>query len=791
MPPDPLAEVASPAAPPAPAAPATPAGPPGLREPEVRVEGRAKVTGAARFTADVHRPGTLWLAYARSPIPHARIRSIDVSAARTAPGVHAVITGKEIRPARMGRRLLDWPVLAWDRVRFIGDRVAAVAAETRDQARAAADLVHVEYDELPAILDAAEARAPDAPILHDEADSYRYLGGTRPPSAHPNVQGAQRVTRGDVDAGFAASVRVFEHTFTAPRQHQGHIEPHACLVWFEAGILHVISSNKTPFQLRQLLSESLGLAEALIEVESQYIGGDFGGKGMSLDEYACYFLARATGRPIKAVMDGSDELQAANPRHGATFRLQTGVNGEGRFLAHRSSVVFDGGAYAAAKPSAALTPAGGVLTLGAYAVPSVDLDIVTVYTNTVPAGHMRGPGETQALFASESHVDMIAAALAIDPLELRLRNAIRPGESGPTGVVYHESRAVDVLEALRTETAWGAPVRAGHGRGLAMSVRRPGGGKSTVVLRLRPDATIEVVTGAADQGGGSHTAIRRIAAAALSVAETRVVVTFGSTAAGPEDAGAGGSRLTFVNGRAVEIAAAKLKARLEGLVADRLGVEAGSAALVEDRFLVRSAEGESQVRFDEALEHASTDDVEGTFDSRADDEEAAASFVGYLVEVGVDPETGAVQLDQVTLVADIGTVINPVAHTGQLNGGFVFGLGNALMEELVIDEGKVATVGLNDYKLPTTMDVPPLRTILLPSVAGSGAFGGKMVGELTSGAVTAAIANAIADASGARLSTYPLTAERILAAIRLGAVPEPPVLPDPEEPSGSAGSGRR
>src|SRR5918994_1474022 len=344
-----------------------------LAQPEYRVEGPLKVTGAARYTADVRLPGMLHLAYTRSPMPHARIVSIDTRAATAVPGVHAVLTGADIGFVGLGRQLQDWPALAIDRVRMIGDRVAAVAAESKAAADEAARLVEVEYEELP-LVTLANALDPDAPILHPDPDTYAFLG---------------------------------------------FIEPRACVVWIdEDDRVHVTNTNKAPAQFRRQLASGLGIEADRIVVDTMFIGGDFGGKGLSIDEYACYHLAKVTGRPIKAVMSYLDEMQASNARHPAILELRTAVDRDGRFLAHQSDVVIDGGAYAAGKAGAGLiVPAHQTLT--AYRIPVTRLEGRAVYTNSIPGGSMRAPGDPQSMFAGESHVDMIAGALGIDPIELR------------------------------------------------------------------------------------------------------------------------------------------------------------------------------------------------------------------------------------------------------------------------------------------------------------------------------------------------------------------------------------
>lgn len=737
-------------------------------EPEYRVEGPLKVTGAARYTADVQMPGMLWLAYTRSPHPHARIVSVDASAARRLPGVHAVLTGADLGDVRLGRRLLDWPVLATDRVRMVGDRVAAVAAETREAADQAARLVEVQYEELPAIFSVEEALAEGAPVLHPDSASYRYLGQKRQATPHPNVHGYALVEKSEsgasIDEVFAHADRVFEHTFTTAREHQGFIEPRACVVWIdEQGVVRVICTNKSPAALRQQLAVALDLPESQIVIDAMFIGGDFGGKGLSLDEYACYFLARATGRPVKAVMTYVDELQASNTRHAASLRLRTAVTRDGRFLAHQSDVVLDGGAYAAGKVSPALVvPAHA--TLSAYHVPVTRLEVKAVYTNSVPGGSMRAPGDPQSMFAGECHVDLIARELEIDPIELRRRNALRDGQATVNGERVARSQAVAVLDALERESDWGQPLPAGRGRGVALGVRHIGAGQTSVIMRLLTDGRIEVLTGTADQGGGAYTAVRRVAAAVLSVHPSRIDVAHSDTSGSAPDPGIGGQRVTHVLGRATQAGAAALKARLEDLAAEAMGWPAGEVRLEDERFLA----GDAAASFDEVaarITRGAPVEVPGAYDGQPKaGEPGAFEFAGYVVEADVDAETGAVHLHDVLLVADVGTIINPVAHQGQLDGGLVFGIGAALMEELTVQEGQITTVTLGDYKLPCTMDIPPFRTVLLRDPTGPGPLGAKAAGELTNTSVAPAVANAIA-ACGARVMDLPLTAERVLAAL--------------------------
>ena len=749
--------------------------PAALAEPEYRVEGAWKVTGAALYTSDRDLPGTLRARFLTSPLPHALIRSIDASAARAVPGVHAVLTGSDIGPRRFGKTLYDQPVLAYQRVRFVGERVAAVAAESLEAAEEAVGLIRVEYEELPAVFDGEDALRDDAPILHPDAADYYYSMGERPPVAHPNLQGYRVHQKGaaDLEPFFAGAYRVFEHVYYQARQHQGYIEPHACLVWIdEQDVAHVYSTNKAPFSLRQSFAVVTGLPAQRFVVDSMFIGGDFGGKGLSIDEYPCYYLAKATGRPVKSVMTYADELGSGNPRHGATCYLRTAVDGNGHMIAHESRVYFHDGAYAAGRPIP-----GPILDgwsgLDPYRVPNARMETFVCYTNTVTGGQMRAPGAATTAYIGESHVDEIARGLDMDPLDFRVLNAVRAGDTGASGERLRDPRAVEVLEALRRETGWGmGDSGQGRGRGISLRSRDVGGGKAAVSLRLLDGGTIEVLHGAPDQGGGSATVMRRIASAVLDVVPDRIRVRYASTDEAPINPGPGGSRLTHVLGQATIEGATHMKRRLQDLAAEMLGWPTGQVRLIGDEFTV--ADGSSApIGFNEVAERilrGGAVETGGSYDSAEHEHEDGgdAGFCAYLVEVEVDPDTGQVRPLDAVLVADVGTVINPLAHLGQLEGGFVFGMGNGLMEELLLEDGKVTTLNLGDYKLPTVADVPPLRTVLLKAYAGPGPFGAKAAGELTNNAVAPAYANAVADAIGVRIRTVPVTAERVFEALQKG-----------------------
>src|SRR5262245_49920981 len=427
-----------------------------IGQPTTRIEGRDKVTGATHYTADVALPGALWGRALRSPLPHARIVRIDTSQAQQVQGVHAVLTGAEVRGIRYGRRLFDVPVLAEDRVRFAGERVAAVAAEDRDAAEEALVLFDVEYEELPAVFDPLQALGEDAPILHPEVNSY--IGLPRPLENPSNAFVRDTWSKGNLDEGFAQADLVIENTFTVPRQHQAYLEPHSCVVWIDDHErVQVWASSKVPYQVKEQLAVALRLPKERIRLNPVAIGGDYGGKGSPMDIPLAYFLAVRTGRPVKMVMDYVEELTAGNPRHAAIIQLKTGVTRAGAIVAHQARVLFDSGAYGGFKPTPTVNLGGASKAGGPYKIPHVHIEGVQVYTNTIPGGFMRAPGEPQTLFAIESHVDCIARRLGIDPLDFRLQNLIEEGDETPSGTRYQGIRAKQTLETAVMAAGYRTP----------------------------------------------------------------------------------------------------------------------------------------------------------------------------------------------------------------------------------------------------------------------------------------------------------------------------------------------
>ena len=395
-----------------------------------RVDNTGKVTGESRYTADVLLPGTLWAKTLRSPYSHARIRRLDTSRAEKAAGVRAVITGNDGHGILYGRRYRDISVLAQDRVRFLGERVAAVAADTLEQAEQALDLIEAEYEELPAVFDPIAALEPSAPILHPDVNTYKGLPKALDKPSNAFVHDVS--TRGDVDAGFAQSDLVVENTFTVPRVHQAFLEPHCCLVWIDdQERVQMWSPNKVPQGLKESMSQAFNIPKDKIRVNPVAIGGDFGGKGAPIDEPICYLLALRSGRPVKMVMEYREEFIAGAPRHAAIIRLKTGVKRDGTIVAHQMEAFLDSGAYGGFRPGAVV---GGIAHAGGcYRAQHARIEVSRVYTNNLPGGQMRAPGEPQGFFAAESHMDCVARQLGHGPLRVspekldrrRRRNAHR------------------------------------------------------------------------------------------------------------------------------------------------------------------------------------------------------------------------------------------------------------------------------------------------------------------------------------------------------------------------------
>lgn len=734
-----------------------------------RVEGPDKVGGKTLYAADVRLPGIVWGKCLRSPLAHARILRVDTTKAKKLEGVLAVLTGDDLPPLRVGLSLQDNPVLAQGKVRFIGEKVAAVAAEDLEAAEKALSLIEIDYEELPAVFDPNKAMEPGASLVHEELPSYK---GFHPPQETiPNVFAIQKWSAGDVNAGFREADLVLEHTFRTQLAHQAYLEPHAVVVRVDSSDrIEVWASCKAPFRLKQQLAKQLDIARDRIRVHIVAVGGDFGGKGSSMDIPICYHLAKTTRRPVKMVMTYAEELTAGDPRHPSLVRLKTGVKRDGTLTAREAEVIFNSGAYAAFKPGEIPNLGGATHVTGVYRIPNYAIRSYGVYTNSVPCGYYRAPGQPQVVFAVESHTDLIARELGIDLLEFRLKNLLRDGDKLPGGRAVEKVRCRETLEAAAKKAGWGKR-KAGKnvGRGIGVSFRHVGGsGVANAEISASPEGKITILTAVPDIGTGTHTLLQQIAAEILTIPPSEIQVQIGDTETFENDAAPGGSKVTAMSGQAMLEAAQEMRERMRSIAASLLGSAAGDVKLEKGRFMAARG-AKKTLSFMEVARHTARENgalrIRKTYEVKS--RSPVAAFVAQIAEVEVDRETGYLKVRTIVTAHDVGTVINPLTHQGQIEGGVIQGLGYATMEEVVAENGKVVTVNLGDYRIPCTRDLPPLETVLVEDAAGPGPFAAKQIGENGIIATAAAIANALDDAVGVRISDLPLTAEKIYFALKM------------------------
>jgi carbon-monoxide dehydrogenase large subunit len=740
-----------------------------------RVDALAKVIGQATYTADVMLTGMLHGKALRSPYPHARIVRIDTRRAEALHGVKAVVTAQDVPDILIGLNLRDVPILARERARFAGEKVAAVAAVDEETALEAVNLIEVDYEELPALTDVEEAMKEGSPLIHENLHTYK---GLPAPVKNTNIFFHETHSKGDVAQGFAQADLVFEHTFRTPVVHQGYMEPHASLVDIGLdGSVTVWGSNKTPFRLRSLMAEIIGLPITRVRVIPGFVGGDFGGKGMVYDDALCYFLARKAGRPVKMVMSRMEEFLGSSPRHSSIIRLKGGVKKSGELVAWEAKAIFDSGAYGGYKPQVGL---GGTKKLaGTYRIPHVRIDGYYVYTNTVPCGHCRAPGDPQASFAVESFMDMIAQHLRMDTFQFRWLNALDVGDLSPTGEPWKGIYLKQTMTAAIEASGWGKPKpHKYYGIGIACAERPTGTGESSAVVIVNGDGSVNLITGSSDPGTGSRTILSQIVAEALKVPMDRITLNLVDTDSAPYDQGAGAARTTFVAGMSAYRAALNVRRQLVASAAKLLNCPQERAEeLIDGRdgFLYLISDPGKKVSYGQAVRAAGRSQFMGqeTFSTKDMDD---TCFATHVAEVQVDPERGAVEVLRVTAAHDVGFAINPAAAEGQIEGAVVQGMGFALLEEVQRTEGKVTNPTLSDYKLCTARDAPEIVTLLIEGAPGAGPFHAKAIGEIPTCPIAPAVANAIFDAVGVRITDLPITGEKIVAALKeSGAFPRAPM----------------
>ena len=751
-----------------------------------RLDGTAKTTGRHVYGADFALPGMLYGKVLRSEVPHAKIVRIDTSRARAMTGVRAVITAADIPPARFGNAIKDQTVFATDRVRFVGQPIAAVAARTLEIAEAALHMIEVEFETLPPVYDPEKALAGDAPLLHPEWEDYVVAPFIK---RHGNIAARSAMIHGDVDAAFANSFKVYEHRFTTPLVHAGYTEPRvATAAWDGTGTLSIWSNAQLPFEVQTTLSEILQLPVSQIRIAVPGIGGGFGGKLRIGVEHFTALLARHCGRPVKMITTSEEELIAAHPRQSSIVTVKTGVTRDGKLLAREGHVIIDCGAYSGSGPGVGAIALQ--ILVGPYRTPNIRMESRAVYTNKVPAGSFRAPSGPMANFALESQMDMIAKDLDIDPLEFRLRNVVQEGDVGPAGEVL---KAVSVEECLRRAAeAIGWHDRRngdGRGKGIACGWWMTTGGASGVYAKLNPDGTVLLTSGAVELGTAALTGAAQILAEELALDLSDIKVGPVDTHISPYDYGAQGSRTAFSVGNACRAAASSIREQVYALAANHLGISAQEMFLREKcvvagnhKLPLAEIARMSQLTGGGIIAHGTALAPPPAHDPlRVENHPLPAwntpSFHAHAAEVAVDRETGEITINRYVVAQDVGFAINPTYIEGQIEGGVAQGLGQVLSEEIVYEDGRVLNANLTDYKMPTSLDVPQIESILVECPSQAGPYGAKGVGEPPIIEPPATIANAVAAATGIWITSLPITAEKIVMALHERA----PALPTPAE----------
>lgn len=750
-----------------------------------RLEAADKATGRAQFVDDIRLDRMLHAAIVTSPHAHARIVGYRVDAARAIPGVRAIVTGGDLQGARSGGIVKDETMLARATVRYVGEPVAAVAAIDAQTAARAAAAIEVNYEPLPAVLSIDDALAPDAPIVHDELASYVKSVDGR---ARANVVFDSAIAEGDVDAAFANCDVVVEGTWHTQAQHHLYMETNGCVADVDAsGRITLYVTCQSVHHVQQRVAEEIGEPMAKIRAIATRVGGAFGGKHASNIHSIAAWLARAARQPVKLVLSRMQDFEIQRSRHPARIWMRTGARRDGTIVARDVRITLDGGAYADESP--AVLAFALLMSRGPYRIPNVRARGEVVYTNKLRAGSFRGFGNPQATFASESQVDELAARLRIDPVELRLRNAMQPGGTAFGGQPVPSCALVPALERVR-DARRAAPAlapRDGCIRGVGFAVMSHVSGLmgTSATVQLRTDGSIALATGCVDIGQGSDTVMVQICADALGVPIERISYARQDSDVSPYNWKTAGSRSTYMTGRAVAVATVEMRQKMFEHAAQifecapvdielrpngEVGVKGIPRTITFKDIALHSlfrAGGPISATHGFVFDGPRFDPKRAAIDRLAFANLGVYTFGAHCVEVDVDTGTGAVHVRRAWCAHDVGRAVNPVSCEGQIQGGFVQGMGYALTESMQWnDEGWLTTTTLADYKIPGVLDTPvDIHAIVLEDPDPSHPLGAKGVGEPSLVGAAPAIANAICNATGARVRTLPMTPERVLDAL--------------------------
>ena len=739
-----------------------------------RLEGRDKVTGRAEYTHLMQLSGMLHAKIFRSTVAHGRIKSIDTSAARNVPGVYAVYTSDDVRKViaepYYGPAFHDQPILAIGKVHFVGEPVAVVLASDPHVADQAAQQITADYDELPAVFDEVEA-AENKTLVHDELKpagtfaDLKHLKGRK----GTNVALDFRLRRGDVDKAFATAANVFEHTFRTQKVLHLPLEPHASIADYRDDGITIYSSAQGPSFVRTEIARLLGWPENRVRIKVPYLGGGYGGKLYIKLEALATAMSMLARRPVKIAHTMEEHFYTIT-KHPSTFRIKSGLDKDGRIIARKCEVWWNGGAYADIGPR--VTQKSGFTASGPYDIDNVSIDSYALYTNLTPAGALRGFGVPQLVWAYESHTDMIARALKRDPLEFRKQNLLRDGRPQATGTILKDTAIEKVLDRIAERLNWKQPFDRGkgvirRGRGFAVALKAVISPTTSVaIVNVSADGSTTLYCGTVDMGQGSDTAMAQMVGEVLNMPAESVRVVPRDTDVTPYDMGTLGSRSLFHMGHAVRLAAEEARTKIGDLRRELAEPEGSNASLAD---LFRKKYG-MQAGNIVGTGIYKPDYIPPDANGLTTNATPFWMVAGSGVEIEVDTETGRVRITRLINVADVGKPINPKIVETQLSGASLMQLGFSMFEKMHIDGGQVTNASLADYKIPGIHDVPPvMENEAVDTYQSNGPFGAKGVGELATFGLSPAIANAIDDAVGVRLTELPLTAEAVFRALRAKA----------------------
>ena len=742
---------------------------------------RDKVRGRAVFSGDLKLPNMLHGRILRSPFAHARIRSIDKQRAMKVPGVKAVVLGKD-HPVRFGHATVtDRPVLAWEKVLYWGEPVAAVAAVDEESAQEALDRIEVEYEPLAAVFDPLEAMDPHAPVLHPELGSYKRMRFIRP-VAGTNVCHHALLRTGDPEKGFKEADRIFENSFRVPTIQHCPLEPHIAIAKADGvSRMTLWTSTQTPYGIRSEVCETLGWALSRLRVIVPAVGGAFGGKGSPVVEPIAVILALETGGlPVRLCLDRDEEF-ISKVRPALACSLKTGVKRDGTLVALETKLYYDNGAYADQGPVVARnsTPSA----MGPYRIPHVTVDTYLVYTNNPVSAAFRGFGVPETAWCCESQMDIIAADLGIDPVAFRLKNALDEGSVAPTGEIMRSVGLKECLRQVSTAMAWDSEKPA-RGQGVAAAFKSGGTPTgSSVLMKVNEDGTASLLTSAVDMGQGLKTVLSQIAAEELGLDPKSIRVSCPDTDVTPYEGSTVACRSTFVVGNSARAAAADARQQILSIAAEILECASEDLAMQGGKIWVKAEparslsvaevwQGGIRSRNQYPIIGRGVYSVAGLVpppDPSTGRSGRAALFWMYAaqgVELRVSEDTGRIDLIRTVLAHDVGRAVDPIKCEGQIEGSLAMGIGSALTEEMVFQDGRLLNSDWSTYKIPTAMDIPPIIPLLVDALHPDGPYGAKGIAEVGVATVAPAISNAFFNATGVRLFDLPLTPEKVYWALK-------------------------